>query len=110
MSRTFSEDEVFRAVVPLTRRRLLTWIEARIVQPVQSGPERRYRAVDIARIQTLCDLEEGFELNPDALAMVMGLIDRLHAHRAELEALMAALASEPEEVRLRLRRVILDLA
>lgn len=110
MTRTYTEDEVLAAVADLTRPRLLAWIEAQIVQPVRSGADRRYREVDLARLQTLCDLDQGFDLTVDALAMVMDLIDRLHAHRTELEALMAALAAEPEEVRLRVRQVILARA
>ena len=110
MTATFSEAEVFAEVTALTRPRLLAWVEARIVQPVQSGPELRYREVDLARLQTLCDLADGFDLSSDSLALVMDLIDRLHEHRTELESLMAALAAEPEDVRLRLRQVILTLA
>ncbi|AXC50723.1 hypothetical protein DRW48_14475 [Paracoccus suum] len=102
----YSEDEVLVIVTTLTRPRLVAWVESRIVQPVLTAQGPRYREVDVARLQTLCDLDENFGLAPDALGMVMSLMDQVHVMHADLEALMAALAAEPVEVRERVRTVI----
>lgn len=104
--RHYTEAEVLVIVEPLTRPRLIAWVEGRIIQPVLTGEGPRYREVDIARLQTLCDLDDSFGLAPDALGMVMSLMDQVHVMHADLEALMAALAAEPAEVRARVRSVI----
>lgn len=106
MSMRYSEAEVLEAVTALTERRLALWVEARLVQPELTEAGRRYREVDLARLRTLCDLDDSYGLAPDALGMVMSLIDQLHLLRAEMEALIAALAAEPPETRARLRAMI----
>lgn len=107
MSRHFTEAEVLERLAILTRPRLSAWVRARIVRPVQSDHGPLFREVDLARLQTLCDL--AFDLgaeDEDHLEVLMGLIDRLHALTTEMDALMAAIAAEPEEVRARIRTVI----
>lgn len=106
MSRRYSEEEVLAEVEALTRPRLVTWIEARIVQPEITPGGNRFRDVDLARLQTLCDLDDSYDLAPDALGMVMSLMDQMNAMRSEMEALMEALSAEPPEVRARIRTVI----
>lgn len=106
MSRHFTEAEVLERLGVLTRPRLSAWIEARIVRPVQSDAGPLFREVDLARLQTLCDLAFDLGTDEDHLEVMMALIDRLHALTAEMDALMAALAAEPEEVRARIRGVI----
>ena len=70
----------------------------------ESGP--LYRELDLARLQTLCDLALELEEEEDRLDVMMRLIDRLHALTAEMDAVMRALAAEPEDVRARIRTVI----
>lgn len=107
MSRRFTEDEVLEAVAALSRPRLTTWLEARIVRPeLTEAGARRYREVDIARLQTLCDLDESYQLQADALAMVMSLLDQLGALRLQRDALLEGLSAEAPEVRGRIRTVI----
>lgn len=106
MSRRFTEAEVLAQLRPLSRRRLTAWVEARIVQPVQSESGPLYRELDLARLQTLCDLALELDEEEDRLDVMMRLIDRLHALTAEMDAVMRALAAEPEDVRARIRTVI----
>lgn len=106
MTRHFTEDEVLARLTVLTRPRLTAWIRARIVQPVESHEGPLFREVDLARLQTLCDLAFDLGTDEDHLAVMMNLIDRLHAMTAEMDALMAAIAAEPDEVRARIRAVI----
>lgn len=106
MTRHFTEAEVLERLAVLTRPRLTAWVEARIVRPVQSGSGPLFREVDLARLQTLCDLAFDLGTDEDHLGVMMDLIDRLHALTAEMEALMAAVAAEPDEVRARIRTVI----
>lgn len=104
--RRYSEAEVLVLITDLTPPRLTAWVESRIVQPVLTPDGRQYRELDLARLQTLVDLDESFGLGPDALGMVMTLMDQVHVMHADLEALMAGLSAEPPEVRARIRAVV----
>ena len=104
--RAYTEAEVLEVVTDLTPGRLTTWVSHQLVRPVLSEAGPKFREVDVARLQTLVDLEDSFDLGPDALGMVMSLMDRMHLMHADLESLMAALAAEPAEVRSRIRSFI----
>ncbi len=99
----YSEDEVVTAVARLTRTQLISFVESRVVTPVQSERGALYRPMDLARIELLCELSEQFDLDEDALGVVISLIDQLHGVRAELRAVLDAIAREPAEVGERVR-------
>lgn len=106
MTDLFSEDEAVAMVARLTRPRLASFVEARIVMPVRSERGPVYRRLDIVRMELLCELSEGFDLEDDALGVVISLIDQLHGVRAELRAVVDAIAHEPPEVRERVRQIV----
>jgi len=102
MSRHFSEDHVVSVVARLTRKQLISFVKAEIVIPLQSDTGPVYRQMDIARIELLCELAEQFDLQNDALGMVISLVDQLHGVRAELRAALAAIEREEADVRSRI--------
>jgi len=102
MNDLFSEDEVIASVTRLTRTQLTSFVAARIVTPVHSDRGPVYRQLDLARMELLCDLTEQFDLDDDALGVLISLVDQLHGVRAELRALVDAIADEPPEVRQRI--------
>ncbi len=99
MNELFSEDQVIATVSRLTRKQLVTFVEAEIVSPHRSGKTVTYRQVDIARIELLCELSEDFDLNTDALGVIISLVDQLHDARAELRAVLEVLQRQPTELR-----------
>jgi chaperone modulatory protein CbpM len=96
-----SEEEALAAVGRLDRTRLARFVRAEVIRPADAGGRLVYRQVDIARIELLCDLCDDFDLEDEALALVMQLVDQLHGTRSDLVTLMRALGEEPEEVRVR---------
>jgi len=98
----FSEDDVLSAVPRLTRTRLTAFIESEVVVPLRAEAGLVFRRIDIVRMELLCELSEEFELEGDALGIVMSLVDQLHSARRDLRALLKAIANEPPEVRARL--------
>ena len=102
MTAFLSEDDAIIAVTGLTRTRLQAFVSAEVMVPLQSAEGPRFRPVDLARLELLCDLTEHFDLQDDALGVVMSLIDQLHATRQQLHAVAQALAAEPVEVRHRI--------
>jgi chaperone modulatory protein CbpM len=102
MNDLFSEDEAVARVARLTRPQLVAFVEAHIVTPVHSDRGPVYRRLDLARMELLCDLSDEFDLDADALGIVISLVDQLHGVRAELRCLVEAIAAEPPDVRARL--------
>lgn len=102
MTGYYTEDEVVITVTGLTRSRLVAYVEAEIVLPVQSAQGPVYRQIDVARLQLLADLTEHFDMSEDGLAVVMRLVDQLHALRSDLRSILTAITLEPEDVRTRL--------
>jgi chaperone modulatory protein CbpM len=102
MAELLTEDETISAVRRLSRRRLISFVSAEAVHPIRSDRGLRYSRVDIARLELLCDLTEDFELDGDALSLVVSLVDQLHAAHADLSALARAISDEPPETRRRL--------
>lgn len=102
MTRTFSFTQVIAAVPRLTEDELFQYIESSVVVPTLTATTQVFCHVDIARLELLCDLRDVFNLDADAVQMVVGLIDQLHDARASLEAITAAVSAEPEEVRRRI--------
>ena len=106
MTRFYTEAETIAAIDDLTEPRLVAFIRARIVQPVQGEAGQRFREADLARLQLLCDLADNYDLHEDALGMVMSLLDQLNTMRGDMRALMSAVAAEPDEVRGRIHTTI----
>ena len=106
MSTHYSEDDVVSAVASLTRKQLVSFVEAEIVMPLHSATGPVYRQMDVARIELLCELSDEFDLQGDALGMVISLVDQLHGVRAELRVALEAIEREETEVRSRIAAVL----
>lgn len=112
MSEIYTEEQIVAEVPGLDRTLLMRFVKARIVVPVEaparSGPV--FGQIDVARLRLACDLCESFDLEDDALELLLRLVDQLHGLRAELHAVVDALATLPEEQRRsveeRLRRTL----
>ncbi len=109
MSAHLTTEEILAAITELTADRLTAYIEIGIVMPVQGEAGPLFAPVDRARLQLICELEESHELTDDALEMVMSLVDQLHGARADLQALGAAVDTQPVEVRERVLAAWRDL-
>jgi chaperone modulatory protein CbpM len=99
MTERYSEDEVIATVTRLTRHQLIGFIEGDLVQPERGDAGYVFRAVDIARLELLCDLTQDLELEETALDIVLSLLDQLHAARRNLAAMRRAINALPEEVK-----------
>ena len=113
MTEHLTEDEVIAAVSGLTRPRLVVFIETEVVLPLRRADGAVsvlvFRQIDVARMQVLCNLAEDLELDDSALAVVVALIDKLHAASQDLLALARAVAAEPPDVRARIGAAIRTL-
>ena len=109
MTGRYSEDQAIAAVASLTRTQLLSFVEAQIIVPLHTQNGVVFRQVDLVRMELLCELTEHFNLNDDALSIIISLIDQLHGTRGELECILQAIKEEPADVRKRLGHALLNI-
>lgn len=97
-----TEAETVEAVAGLTHSRLHAFVKDDVLAPMQAVDGLLFSPVEVARLELLCDLVEQFDLDGDALGIVMSLIDQLHASRHKVHAMARALEVEPVEIRHRI--------
>lgn len=103
MPHFYSETEVVATVEGLTVSRLRAFVATRCVAPAERGGGLAFDDADLARLRLLAELAEDFELDADAAALVMSLVDQIHGLRRNLRAIGDAVAEESPEVRARIR-------
>jgi len=108
MTRYYSEEQVITTVTRLTRSRLTNYVQHNFLCPAQSDSGPVFTAADLARIELICDLDEQFDLQGDALGVVLSLIDQLHGVRSELRRVISAIETQPEELRSRIIAALKD--
>lgn len=108
MTDAYAPEEVIERITALTAERLSHFERLRIVTPVTTGDGPRYRTLDVRRITLLCELTDDFEVNEDALVIIMRLLDQLHGAQGRLERMVQAIDAEPSEIKLRLSRRLQD--
>ncbi len=97
----YTEEELIAEVPGLDHALLVRFMQADVVVPVMREAQKDplYRPVDIARLRLACDLVECFDLQEDALSVMLKLIDQLYATRSELRAVMEAIEAQEPDVR-----------
>jgi chaperone modulatory protein CbpM len=102
MATWYTETEVVARVEGLTVTRLRAYVATHTLEPEEHEGRLAFREADLARARLLAELSNDFELDEDAAAMVVSLIDQIHGLRRRLRSLGAAMAEEPEEIRTRI--------
>lgn len=101
-TRIYSESEVVDRVHGLTVTRLRAFVAADCVRPSEAAGRLVFAEADVARVQLLEDLVEDFDLDEEAAAMVVSLVDQIHGLRRALRSFGEAVAEEHPEVRARI--------
>jgi chaperone modulatory protein CbpM len=103
MRQLYSEAEVVASVDGLTVTQLRAFVSARCVAPQDEGGQLGFAEADLARLRLLAELASDFELDEEAAALVLSLVDQIHGLRRQLRTIAEAIAEEPEDARARLR-------
>ena len=82
--------------IGVTVEDLTGWIERRWVLPVRSGKTLAFDDADRARIRMILDFHRDLAIDDEAMPVVLDLLDRLHATRAQLRAVLQGVAGLPE--------------
>lgn len=102
MTTYFTLSQTIAAVPGLSEPQLVAFLDADLVHATKSAAGPVFRALDLARMELLCDLADQFNLEGDALGVVIGLIDQLHDTRRHLHAMAQAMEAEPQDLRARI--------
>ncbi len=103
---SLTEKELIETISRLTSDRLTEYLAAEIVIPEQSDQGLVYHSIDVARLELACELHEQYDMEADALSVMISLIDQMHGLRAELREVLNAVRAQPEPVRQQLIEVI----
>ena len=106
MTDVFTEAQTLTRVSRLTRTRLTAFVEAEAVVPAQADTGPIFAASDLARLELLSDFVELYNMEPEALAVVIAIIDQMHAARRDRNALLSAIRAEGRDVQTRIARVL----
>lgn len=106
MTELFTEDQTLARVTRLTRIRLTAFIEVEAVIPAQGDRGALFSPGDLARLELLCDFAELYDMPPEALAVMIAVIDRMHEARRGRDALLDAIRWETPEVQDRIAGVL----
>lgn len=109
MTHHYTLTEILAVVPDLDAAQLDRYLLAGVVIPVQSEKGPLFRELDLARLQLVVDLAEGYHLDEEALGMVLSLVDQLHGLRGDMRAMLDAVAREPAETRARLKTAIREV-
>ncbi len=88
----------------IERVELARWIERNWLQPITIENEWRFEKEDIARIELICDLVDDLRLHPDAVDIILPLLDQIYSLRRSLKAMTHAVGELPADT----RRQVLD--
>ncbi|MGQ9368697.1 chaperone modulator CbpM [Azospirillum sp. ST 5-10] len=92
-------DEALAACRRVSRGDLTLWIERHWVRPHGGGGAVTFTAIDLARIELICDLRQDLDLDDDTVPLVLSLLDTVHGLRRRLTVLARAIGHLPPEAR-----------
>jgi chaperone modulatory protein CbpM len=78
---------------------LSRWIERDWIRPVRQEDGWRFADQDVARIELIFDLVHDLAIDPDAIDVILPLVDQVYALRRSLRAMSRALEALPEDSR-----------
>ncbi len=88
----------------LAPEELTMWVERRWIRPGRSDGELSFSAADVARLRMITEFHRDLAIDDETMPVVLDLVDRLHAARAQLKDILQAIAELPEPTRLRILR------
>ena len=107
MTARYTETQIIAAVSRLTPKRLTRFVKAEFVVPIQTEGGPRFRDIDFARLELLCELSDDLEMNEETVSVVISLIDQLHAVRDDLRRVLSAVRAQPDDVRQNIARAMI---
>lgn len=96
------EREILGRFADVRRETLYLRVERGWIQPEEEAGQLRFREIDVARLEMIREFRSTFDLNEDALDLVLPLLDQVHGLRRQMKLLAEAVSREPDDVRARI--------
>lgn len=93
------ERELIARISRLEIEVLRQWVDLGIVEPHRDELGFVFDAGYVARVHLVCDLHYEMGLGHESLPTILSLVDQLHKTRHSLRALSAAVAEQPDEIK-----------
>ena len=91
--------ETVLSEVEISQQELSAWIEQKWVLPSEEDGRFLFNEADRARIDLIIELRRDLAINDEAMPVVLQLLDQVYAMRRAMNALQAAIADLPEDIR-----------
>lgn len=85
--------------VELDEAELTAWIEQEWVLPVEREGGYAFDEADVARVRLIAELRRDFDVNDEAIPVVLRLLDQVCGLRRTLDQLNQAIGALPEDAR-----------
>lgn len=102
----FTVEQTLQRVTRLSRTRLTALIEVEAVIPAQADAGPLFGPGDLARLDLLCEFADIYDMEPEALAVMITVIDQLHTARRDRHMLLDAVRAEAPEVQERIAQAL----
>jgi len=90
-----SAFETIAAEIGVGADEVAIWVERRWVLPGRGGADPIFDDADRARCRMIVEFRRDLAIDDEAMPVVLDLVDRLHAARAELRRVLEAVAELP---------------
>ena len=75
------------------------WIERDWVRPTRDNDDWHFGDDDLARVELICDLVRDLDIDPEALDIILPLLDQVYSLRRSLRAMTLAVGELPADSR-----------
>ncbi len=100
------ERELITTISALTQDALWRWIALGWIVPAEGAQTILFDTADVARVRLISELHFDLAIEEDNITMVLSLLDQLYAVRRSLSAVMAAVAAQPDDVRVSIATLV----
>ena len=91
--------EIARTSGAMPTSAIIQWVEQGWVVPDTADAGLVFHEIDVARVRLIHDLRRDMEIGEDAIPLVLSLLDQVYELRSRMNAILRALSSQSEDVR-----------
>ena len=100
------EIETVLAEIGVSRTELVGWIEQRWVLPKEESGGYLFDEIDLARAKLIVELRHDFDVNDEAMPVILQLLDQVYSLRRALGELESAIEHLPDDARRQLDELL----
>jgi chaperone modulatory protein CbpM len=99
-------EEVLMRFAGLDRHELGRWIENGWILPERRNETWVFHEVDVARVELIFEIRHEFQIDDEAIPVILGLLDQVYSLRRQLRRMCDAFAAQPTEIQALIRQAL----